>query len=102
MGIEFDRLVLAEQKLKVSKLKQEVFRNGLRNVIASIFVIPMFTLISGLGVMLGLGAAHDQWPAIPALGYWSTVLILWGIGGITGTMGRGNKTRLKSTDAVGN
>jgi hypothetical protein len=60
------------------------------------FVILTVTALLGAWfVMLALGAANDQWPAIPALGYWTTYILLLGLGVISGTIKGGMKV---STD----
>lgn len=38
-------------------------------------------LLTALPVMLALGVMHNDWnTAVPALGYWATVITLWGLG----------------------
>lgn len=54
-------------------------------------VLTVTALLGAWFVMLALGAANDQWPAIPALGYWSTCIILLGIGVVSGTIKGGMK-----------
>lgn len=96
MSTEFDRLVLAEKKLKVQVLRNKMLKESFKRVTFSILLIPAMNLISGFGVMLALGAAHDQWPVIPALGYWTTVVLCWGIGAMSGILGRGHKTKIEA------
>lgn len=52
-------------------------------VVAGLSVTPMammFAILPAWVVMLALGAAHDQWPVIPALGYWTTYILMLGFG----------------------
>lgn len=35
----------------------------------------LFVVIVAWPVMLGLGAAHAQWPVVPAFGYWTTYIV---------------------------
>lgn len=56
----------------------------LATIFAGISIVPLamiFAVLPAWMVMLALGAAHDQWSAIPALGYWTTYVLLLG-GGI--------------------
>jgi len=51
------------------------------SLVAGISITPamaIFAVLPAWFVMLALGAAHDQWPVIPALGYWTTYLLLLG------------------------
>jgi hypothetical protein len=57
--------------------------------------LTVTALLGAWFAMLALGAAHDQWPAIPALGYWTTYILLLGIGVVSGTIKGGMKV---STD----
>jgi hypothetical protein len=42
-------------------------------------------LLVGFPVMLALGVLHNDFsPAVPALGYWATVLAVWGTGALVG------------------
>lgn len=55
----------------------------LATIVAGLSITPMATIFAVLPawvVMLALGAAHDQWPVIPALGYWTTYLLMLGMG----------------------
>lgn len=58
-------------------------------------VLAVTALLGAWFVMLALGAANDQWPVIPALGYWTTYILLLGLGVISGTIKGGMKV---STD----
>lgn len=52
------------------------------NLLTIIFAVPIAAAVlfwSAWWVMLGLGAAHGQWPVVPAVDYWTTYLILAGI-----------------------
>jgi hypothetical protein len=46
-------------------------------------------------VMLGLDAANDHWPQVPALGYWATFVILLGLSSIAGSIHGGMRVKLK-------
>lgn len=46
------------------------------NVVAAFVLLP----ISGLFLMLGMGAAHELWPSIPVAGYWQSVWLVAGLG----------------------
>lgn len=61
-------------------------------LVAGTSIAPLTLILAFLPawvVMLALGAAHDQWPAIPALGYWTTYILLAGAGFITGLFKKG-------------
>jgi hypothetical protein len=45
-------------------------------------MIVATTLFGAFPIMIGLGAAHVVWPVIPALGFWETLLISWGLGAL--------------------
>lgn len=48
--------------------------------IVSLIAIGLLSSAHGaIWVMLALGAAHDQWPAVPAFGYWTTFVLLMGL-----------------------
>jgi hypothetical protein len=52
-------------------------------IVAGLSVTPLaliFAVLPAWVVMLALGAAHDQWPVIPALGYWTTYILVLGFG----------------------
>lgn len=58
------------------------FKEIVASAVAAALVAPVAAVIlvaPAFMVMLGLGAAHDTWPAVPALGFWSTFLILNGV-----------------------
>lgn len=47
--------------------------------------------LSAFPIMLGLGAAHHEISGkIPALGFWATLIIGWGIGSLAGLVRGGN------------
>ena len=49
-------------------------------VMLSILGLPVAMMV-GLPIMLALGSLHnDVSPTIPALGYWATVIVMWGFG----------------------
>lgn len=55
------------------------------NMLTIVFALPVVAVVlfwTALWVMVGLGAAHDQWPIVPALGYWATYLILAGLSSV--------------------
>lgn len=55
---------------------------------AGIALLAVTALPSAFLLMLSLGAAHDIWPSIPPLGFWSTWLMLAGLGSIAATLRR--------------
>lgn len=60
--------------------------NAIASTVAMALVAPIVAVLVAIPtffVMLALGAAHDQWPAIPALGFWTTFLILNGLGWVS-------------------
>lgn len=60
--------------------------NAIASSVATALVAPVVLLLAAVPsffVMLALGAAHDQWPAVPALGFWTTFLILNGLGWVS-------------------
>lgn len=42
-------------------------------------IVLLFTAVPAWVLMLALGSAHDHWPIIPALGYWTTYILLAGL-----------------------
>lgn len=70
------------------------------NYMTMIFALPVMALVAfwtTWWAMLALGAAHGLWPAIPAMGYWTTYLILVGITGIVGVI-RWNPNSIGGSD----
>lgn len=49
-------------------------------------------LAGALWLMLGLGAAHAQWDAVPAPGYWTTFVMLMGLFAVAGVFRARTKT----------
>lgn len=86
-----NKQVEENQKLKLRRKKLGV-------TIAGIFVYPSVTMVSSLFIMLGLGAAHDQWPAVPALGYWTTYLITMAVACLSGAIHGGNRVKFKKEE----
>lgn len=78
--------------------KLKLRRKKLGVTIAGIFVYPSVAMVNSFFIMLGLGAAHDQWPAIPALGYWTTYLIILAVACISGAIHGGNRIKFKKEE----
>jgi len=50
-------------------------------------------LLVGFPVMLALGVLHNDFSsAVPALGYWATVLVVWGSGALVGHLRTSRKS----------
>lgn len=79
------------RKLKLQKKK-------LGATAAGFIIFPSINLLGAFWLMLGLGAAHDQWPAIPALGFWTTYLIGTGISVLSGFIHHGNRIAFKKEE----
>lgn len=86
-----NKQVEENQKLKLRRKKLGV-------TIAGIFVYPLVTAVNSFFIMLGLGAAHDQWPTIPALGYWTTYLIAMAVACLSGAIHGGNRIKFKKEE----
>jgi len=50
-------------------------------------------LLEAALLMLALGAAHSIWPVVPALGFWTTWLLLVGLRIVLGTFKQPGKTK---------
>lgn len=59
-------------------------------------MLGVLNLLNALLVMLGLGVAHQQWPAVPAFGFWATYLLLCAVSCVAGAVGAG--MRVKTDD----
>lgn len=53
-------------------------------------------LLEGALMMLAIGAAHSVWPIMPALGFWTTYLLLLGLRIVLGTFRQPGKTPTKT------
>ena len=96
--MSLDNLINDSKKLREENQKLKLRRKKLGITIAGIFIYPLVTMASSFFVMLGLGAAHDQWPTIPALGYWTTYLIIMAVAGISGAVHGGNRVKFKKEE----
>lgn len=56
-------------------------------------MMSVLMLLNAWLVMLALGAAHIEWPTIPALGYWTTYILLLGLGCVSGAIKGGMKVK---------
>lgn len=54
------------------------------------------SLLTAWFVMLALGVAHGQWPAVPAFGYWATYVLVLGVSALAGAIHGG--LRVKTDD----
>lgn len=91
-GVNTLTQVLAAKTVEVNDLKVKSMRLKLRYGGLAMFVgLNMWV---AMWVMLGLGAAHDQWHQVPALGYWTTYLIVMGLAGIASSWHGGLKFRI--------
>ena len=88
---DIKKLALENQRLKTQKKKMSW-------TIAGMLVYPIVNLYLAFWVMLGLGSAHDQWPQIPALGFWTTYLICVGISTVAGFIHHGNRVAFKKDE----
>lgn len=94
------RVALRAETLRVEKARKRREVAGHRLARMGISLLSMLIIaVVGMGgafmVMLGLGAAHDQWPSVPALGFWSTYLIFMAIGSLSGALKLGNRVSWK-------
>lgn len=90
---ENKKLTLANEKLKIK-------RKTLGITIAGLFIYPLVNMWLAFWVMLGLGAAHDTWPVIPALGFWTTYLICIAIATLSGFVHHGNRFAVKADKEI--
>lgn len=63
---------------------QKAFRRGMMVGCATPVLILVTALLGAFPIMIGLGTAHAVWPVIPALGFWETLLLSWGLGALIG------------------
>lgn len=59
------------------------------NMLTVAFALPISAVVllwTAWWLMLGLGAAHDVWPQVPALGYWTTYLIAAGLSSMSAVL----------------
>jgi hypothetical protein len=46
----------------------------------TVLVLQALTVLPGAWVvMLALGATHSEWPSVPAFGYGTVYIIMWGL-----------------------
>lgn len=50
-------------------------------------------------IMLALGVAHDQWPQVPAFGFWATWLLLIGVASFAGAIHGGMRIKQVKQDS---
>lgn len=63
---------------------QKAFRRGMMVGCMTPIIVAFTALLGAVPIMVGLGTAHTIWPVIPALGFWETLLISWGLGALIG------------------
>jgi hypothetical protein len=98
--MSFDSIINSNKSLRVENEKLKIKRKTLVVTIAGLFIYPLVNLWLAFWVMLGLGAAHDQWPAIPALGFWTTYLIATGVATVSGFIHHGNRFAVKADKEI--
>jgi len=73
---EYEKLLIAENK----RTKR---RKYLRNVIVGMLASMVCAFSDGWMLMLAVGIAHAEWvPALPTIGYWWAVLIVYLLRGV--------------------
>jgi hypothetical protein len=56
-------------------------------------LIAALSMYEAALLMLAVGAAHSVWPVVPALGFWTTYLLLVGLRIVLGTFKQPGKTK---------
>lgn len=99
MGCQEENVALVKN-IALAKEKARVKKRTLSLTIAGLFIYPLVNMWLAFWVMLGLGVAHDQWPAVPALGYWATYLICTAIATVSGFIHHGNRFAVKADKEI--
>jgi hypothetical protein len=100
--VSISDIINSNKTLRTENEKLKIRRRtlSLSLSIAGIVVYPLVNMWLAFWVMLGLGAAHDQWPVIPALGFWTTYLIMTGVGTVSGFIHHGNRFAVKEDKEI--
>lgn len=98
--MSLDSIINNNKSLRAENEKLKIKRKTLGTTIAGLFIYPLINLWLAFWVMLGLGAAHDTWPVIPALGFWTTYLICTAIATLSGFVHHGNRFAVKADKEI--
>lgn len=98
--MSLNSIINSNKSLRTENEKLKIKRKTLGVTIAGLFIYPLVNLWLAFWVMLGLGAAHDQWPVIPALGFWTTYLIMTGVATVSGFIHHGNRFAVKADKEI--
>lgn len=68
--------------------KHDTQEEGLAKALTGCVSALLYIFLSPMLIMLGMGALHSASPNVPAVGYWTTFGVLFGVGEIVGLVKR--------------
>lgn len=74
-----------------SWMEKAIGKSGM--VLLALIIGAGANLLNAYFVMLALGVAHDQWPVVPAFGFWATWLLVIGVTSLVGAIHTATRVR---------
>lgn len=83
------------RKDRARRTRRQKLRTFFEKLFQGALTSAVFSLMNGWMLMLAVGVVHAHWwPAVPTIGYWWAVLIVWLLNGVFSA----RQTKAKDSD----